>query len=103
MEAKRKGIVLSAIQTVVELNGEAGASNESLNALLRAVSEEKGKPAFHKFFMDIMALVHRCFTHFSSVMPKLAKARTYRDFHQAVYSSCVAVIHICSWSHSISK
>ena len=82
--------VLSAIREVQKLNSEAGASNDSLNALLRAVCEERGKAAFRKFSIKVMSIVHECFTHFSSVLPKLAKVRAHRDFHQARLQSIPA-------------
>ncbi len=77
------GTVLAAFEAVIALNREAGVSNESLNTLLKVVAEERGKAAFEKFCRDIMACVHGCFSHFSEVMPHLAKTRAHRDFHQA--------------------
>jgi hypothetical protein len=73
---------LSAINAVVVLNNEAGTSNDSLTALVKA-SEEGENAVFEKFCKDIMTCIHDCFRHFRSVLPHLAKVRAHRDFHQA--------------------
>ena len=78
-----KEVVLTAIDSAMTLNSEVGASNESLNALVKAVAEEKWRPAFEKFCTEITAAVHGCFSHFSTVMPHLAKVRAHKEFHQA--------------------
>ncbi len=76
-------VVLRAIQAVMTLNNEAGTSNDSLAALLKVSEVERDRPSFDKFCRDVMASIHKCFTHFSTIMPQLAKVRAHRDFHQA--------------------
>lgn len=44
-----KHVMLSALDAVVVLNNEAGASDDSLTDLLKGVSEERGKAAFEVF------------------------------------------------------
>ena len=97
-----KEIVLSAIKAVMALNREAGASNESLAAMLK-VSEERRKTAFEKFCTDIMSCIYGCFGHFTKVMPQLANVRAHKEFHKAritlipaIWQSftCTAKIHV---------
>ena len=78
-----KEAVLSALNAIMALNGEAGASNDSLEAMLTGVLEGRGKAAFDCFCRDIMSCIHGCFRHFNKVLPQLAKTRAHRDFHQA--------------------
>ena len=75
-QTSERETVVSAIRSVITLNGDAGASNQSLNTLLEAVSEEEKSTVFDKFCCEIMATIHRCF-HFSKVMPQLAKKGSY--------------------------
>ena len=74
-----KEAVLSALNAIIALNGEAGASN----GMLTGVLEGRGKAAFDCFCRDIMSCIHGCFRHFNKVLPQLAKTRTHRDFYQA--------------------
>ena len=78
-----KEAVLAAINSVIALNREAGASSDSLTNVLKTASEEKTKALFEKFCNDIMKCIQGCFQHFGSVLPSLAKVRAHRDFHQA--------------------
>ena len=75
--------VLSAIDAVIALNREAGVDSKSLNAVVKAASETNAKAHFDKFCSQIVAAIHKCFVHSSSVLPQLAKTRAHRDFHQA--------------------
>ena len=78
-----KAAVLAAVEAVVTLNTKAGVNSKSLEALVKAVAEERGKDAFDMFCKELMGCIHGCFGHFSKVMPHLAKIRAHRDFHQA--------------------
>ncbi len=82
--------VLSAIESVMFLNEEAGVNNESL-VLVRAVSEGRQKADFDLFCKDIMMCIHKSFRHFERVLPHLAKERAHRDFHQARLKSIPAI------------
>ena len=75
-----KEAVLSALNAIMALNGEAGASNDSLEAMLTGVLEGRGKAAFDCFCRDIMSCIHGCFRHFNKVLPQLAKTRAHRPY-----------------------
>jgi hypothetical protein len=64
--------VLSAIDAVIVLNKEAGVNTDSSTGL---VSEGKEKSDFDEFCIEIMACVHKCFSHFSKVLLHLGKER----------------------------
>lgn len=91
MSRSESEAVHSAIDAVILLNKEAGTSNESLTTLLKVVSKDRGKAAFDKFCRDIMACIQGCFSHFSKVLPHLAKIRAHRDFHQVRMKSIPAI------------
>ena len=78
-----KEVVLAAIEAAITLNSEVGRSSKTLDVLTKAIAEEKWRPVFETFCSQILAVIHGCFSNFSTVMPHLAKTRAHKAFHQA--------------------
>ena len=60
--------VISAIRGAIALNEGARASSSSLTAVLEVVSQEQGKAPFERLCKDLLACIHKCFSHFSKVL-----------------------------------
>ena len=90
-----------ALNAVIALNGEAGASNDSLEAMLTGVLEGRGKAAFDCFCRDIMSCIHGCFQHFNKVLPQLAKKKgpqRLSSSQTADHTSYMGIVYISSWT-----
>ena len=71
--------VLDALEAAQELNREAGASSEVLEAITTAAVRGT---YFDKFCSELTASIKTCFSHFGRVRPHLAKVRAHQEFHK---------------------
>ncbi len=91
---------LSAIESVIFLNEEAGVNNESLVyiILVRAVSEGRQKADFDLFCKDIMTCIHKSLRHFERVLPHLKGTWGLPPSQAEVHTSYMVVIYSSYWT-----
>ena len=93
-----KEAVLSALNAIIALNGEAGASNDSLEAMLTGVLEGRGKAAFDCLYHVLHPWLFQTFQQGTTPIGKNKGPQRLSSSQTADHTSYMGIVCISSWT-----